>query len=123
LIDYLSAGGAKAILYDVLFAETDRRSFMVGDTEWTGAESDQALVDATARAGNVIHAAEVASAGLLDPSRAIAVDLDGVPALNQPFVVDECVERRPQVTPPFPALARAARAIGHSFVVFDADGP
>src|SRR5690606_7627027 len=123
LIDYLASGGAKAILYDVLFAEADRRTFMVGDTEWTGAESDQALVESTARAGNVIHAAEVASAGLLDPSRAITAHLDGVPALNQPFVVDECVEGRPQMTPPFPALAKAARAIGHSFVVFDADGP
>lgn len=123
LIDYLAAGGAKAILYDVLFAEADRRTFMVGETEWTGAESDQALVHSTARAGNVIHAAEVASAELLDPSRAVAAELDDIPALNQPFVVDTCVERRPQVTPPFPALARAARAIGHSFVVFDADGP
>ncbi len=123
LIDYLAAGGAKSIVYDVLFAEADRRTFLVGDTEWTGAESDQALVDATARAGNVIYAAEVASAELLDPSRAIAADLDDIPALNQPFAVDDCVERRPQVTPPFPALARAARAIGHSFVVFDADGP
>ncbi len=123
LIDYLAAGGARAILYDVLFAEADRRTFMVGETEWTGAESDRALVESTARAGNVIHAAEVASAELLDPSRAIAAGLDGIPALSQPFVVDDCVEPRPQVTPPFPALARAARAIGHSFVVFDADGP
>ena len=27
------------------------------------------------------------------------------------------------MTPPFPALARASRAIGHSLVVYDADGP
>jgi adenylate cyclase len=37
--------------------------------------------------------------------------------------VDRCVERRPQMTPPFPALARVSRAIGHSLVVYDADGP
>jgi adenylate cyclase len=123
LVDYLAAGGAKAIVYDVLFAEADRRTFMVGETEWTGAESDQALVDSTARAGNVIHAAEVASAELLDSSRSIVAKVDDIPALNQRYVVDECVERRPQVTPPYPALARAAHAIGHSFVVFDADGP
>ncbi len=123
LLDYLAAGGAKAVVYDVLFAEADRSKFMVGDTEWTGAESDQALVEATARAGNVIHVAEAASAELLDPTKAVGASLGGVPALNLPFVVDDCVERRPQVTPPFPALARAARAIGHSLVVYDADGP
>ena len=71
LIDYLAAGGAKAVVYDVLFAEADRSKFMVGDTEWTGEESDQALVEATARAGNVIHVAEAASAELLDPSKAV----------------------------------------------------
>jgi adenylate cyclase len=123
LLDYLAAGGARAIVYDVLFAEADRSKFMVGDTEWTGEESDQALVDATARAGNVIHVAEAASAELLDPSKAVGAELSEVPALNLPFVVDTCVERRPQVTPPFPALARAAGAIGHSLVVYDADGP
>ncbi len=123
LIDYLAAAGARVVLYDVLFAEADRRRFMVGDEEWTGEESDQALVDATARAGNVVHAVEAASSALIDPSRAILPDLEGIPAFAQPYAVDDCVERRPQVTPPFPALARAARALGHSFVVFDADGP
>lgn len=123
LIDYLAAAGAKAVVYDVLFAEADRSKFMVGDTEWTGEESDQALVDSTARAGNVIHVVEAASAELIDPTKAVIASLEGLPAFNQPFVVDACVERRPQVTPPFPALAKAAHAIGHSFVVYDADGP
>ena len=123
LLDYLAAGGARAVVYDVLFAEADRSKFMVGESEWTGEESDQALVDATARAGNVIHVAEAASAELLDPTKAVGASAGEVPALNLPFVVDDCVERRPQVTPPFPALARAARAIGHSLVVYDADGP
>ncbi|MCC7124762.1 MAG: adenylate/guanylate cyclase domain-containing protein [Acidobacteria bacterium] len=123
LIDYLAAGGAKAIVYDVLFTEGDQRRFTVGDTEWTGAESDQALVDATASAGMVIMAAEAASSELLDPSRAVPVALDGIPALEQRYDVDGCVERRPQITPPFPALAHAARGLGHSFVVYDADGP
>jgi len=123
LIDYLAAGGAKVVLYDVLFAEADRSKFMVGETEWTGEESDQALVDATARAGNVVHVAEAASAELLDPSKAVAAPLDDIPGLNQPFTVSPCVERRPQITPPFSGLAKAARAIGHSLVVYDADGP
>jgi adenylate cyclase len=123
LVDYLAAGGARAVLYDVLFAEADRSKFMVGETEWTGEESDQALVDATKRAGNVVHVAEAASAKLLDPTRAVNVPLHDAPGLTRPFSVDACVERRPHVTPPFPALAKAARAIGHSLVVYDADGP
>ena len=44
-IDYLSAAGARVIGYDVLFAERDIRKFMVGEQEWTGEESDAALVD------------------------------------------------------------------------------
>jgi adenylate cyclase len=123
LIDFLSAAGAKAIAYDILFAEADIRPFKVGETDWTGAESDQALVDSTTKAGNVIHAAEVSSAELLDPSKAIVVSLDGIPALNHRYVADGCIEKRPQITPPFPALARAARAIGHTLVVLDDDGP
>jgi adenylate cyclase len=123
LIDYLASGGARAILYDVLFAEADRSKFMVGDTEWTGEESDQALVDATVRAGTVVHVAEAASAELVDTSKAIPISLEDLPGLNRPYPVETCVEGRPQITPPFPALARAARTIGHSLVVYDADGP
>ncbi len=68
VIDYLAAAGAKVIAYDVLFPERDLRKFMVADTEWTGEESDAALVDSTRKAGNVVHVAEAASAELIDPS-------------------------------------------------------
>ena len=122
VIDYLAAGGAKVIAYDILFAERDQRRFMVGDTEWTGEESDAALVESTAKAGNVVHAAEVASAELIDPSKAVAPALDA-PALNQPFRTDPCIEQRPVLTPPFPALAAVSRGIGHTLLVLDADGP
>jgi adenylate cyclase len=121
LIDYLSAAGAKVIVYDVLFAERDIRKFMVGDAEWTGDESDAALVDSTRKAGNVVHIAEAASAELVDPSRALAEDLDA-PALNVPLPEASCVERRPRVTPPFAALAQASRGIGHSLLTLDPDG-
>ena len=122
LIDYLVSGGAKVIVYDVLFAERDQRKFMVGDTEWTGADSDAAMVEATRKAGNVVHAAEVAGEELIDPSRAIPVDLSAS-GLNQPFAIAPCVERRPVITPPFAELAGASRGIGHTFFVLDADGP
>ena len=64
VIDYLAAAGAKVIGYDMLFAERDIRKFMVGDTEWTGEESDAALVESTKKAGNVVHIAEASSAEL-----------------------------------------------------------
>ena len=71
VIDYLAAAGAKVIGYDILFAERDIRKFMVGDTEWTGEESDAALVESTKKAGNVVHIAEASSGELADPSRAL----------------------------------------------------
>jgi adenylate cyclase len=122
VIDYLAAAGARVIGYDILFAERDLRRFTVGDAEWTGDESDAALVESTTKAGNVVHIAEASSAELADPSRALQQDLDA-PALNTPPPSAGCVEPRPTVTPPFPALARAARAIGHSMLALDADGP
>ncbi len=121
-IDYLSAAGAKVIVYDVLFAERDLRKFMVGDTEWTGEESDVALVESTTKAGNVVHAAEASSAELLDPSRALADNLEA-PALNVRISSPGCLQVRPLLRPPFPALAQASRAIGHTLFTLDADGP
>lgn len=122
VIDYLAAAGAKVIAYDILFAERDLRKFMVGDTEWTGEESDAALVDSTRKAGNVVHVAEASSAELIDPSRALAENL-AAPALNVRVRATPCVETRPRVTPPFPALAQASRAIGHTLFILDSDGP
>jgi adenylate cyclase len=121
VIDYLAAAGAEVIGYDVLFAERDVRKFMVGDTEWSGDESDAALVESTKKAGNVIHVAEASSPELADPTRALAENLDA-PALNarQPNV--GCAEPRPRVTPPFHALALVARDIGHTLFTFDPDG-
>lgn len=122
VIDYLAAGGSTVVAYDILFAERDQRRFMVGDAEWTGDESDAALVESTRRAGNVVHVAEAAGAELTDPSRDMPVTLDA-PALNQAFGPATCVEQRPRVTPPFPALAAAARGIGHTLLILDPDGP
>ncbi len=122
VIDYLAAAGAKVIAYDVLFPERDIRKFMVGDSEWTGEESDAALVDSTRKAGNVVHVAEAASAELIDPSKEIAQDLNA-PALNVKLATPVCVQTRPRVTPPFPSLAMASRAVGHSLLILDSDGP
>ncbi len=122
VIDYLAAAGAKVIAYDILFTERDLRTFMVADTQWTGEESDASLVDATRKAGNVVHSAEASSAELIDTSRALAENLDA-PALNMRLPAMPCVEPRPRLTPPFPALAQASRAIGHTLFILDPDGP
>lgn len=121
VIDFLATAGAKVIVYDILFPERDIRKFMVGDAEWTGAESDAALVEATLKAGNVVHAAEASSSELEDPSRAVVENLDA-PALNV-NVTAGCAMPRPRLTPPFPALAAASRAIGHTLLILDPDGP
>jgi adenylate cyclase len=122
VIDYLAAAGAKVIAYDILFTERDIRKFMVGDVEWTGDESDAALVESTRKAGNVVHVAEASSAELSDPSRAIAENLEA-PALNVRVPSPGCVQERPLLGPPFPALAQVSRGIGHTLFIFDPDGP
>ncbi|MDP2320750.1 MAG: adenylate/guanylate cyclase domain-containing protein [Acidobacteriota bacterium] len=122
VIDYLSAAGAKVIAYDILFPERDLRKFTIEDVEWTGEESDAELVASTRRAGNVVHAAEASSTELIDPSRALAENLDA-PALNLQIPSPGCVQVRPLLRPPFPALANASRGIGHTLFILDADGP
>ena len=121
VIDYLAAAGARVIGYDVLFAERDLRTFNVGDTEWTGEESDAALVESTKKAGNVVHAAEASSVELVDPTRAMKENFDA-PALNVLLPPTDCVEPRPRLTPPFPALAAASKGIGHTLLPLDANG-
>jgi adenylate cyclase len=117
LLDYLSRAPARVILYDVLFAERDRRSFKVGDENWTGQESDNALVEATRRAGNVVHVADV-TVEASQETRQSAPDLPGARyAFQQGF------EERPSILPPFEDLTRASRAIGHNLLILDPDGP
>lgn len=123
VVDFLARAPAKLVVYDVLFTEPDNRRFTVGEEEWTGAQSDQAFADSIAKAGNVILAADAAAEELLDPSKALHVPLEGIPSLNLPYNAGECVEPRPQLIPPIDNLAKAARAIGHSFAVLDPDGP
>ena len=96
LVDYLARARAKVIVYDVIFTERDRRSFTVGDRTWTGAESDRALAEATAAAGNVVHVVDVA---------AEAGGVAQEPLAATPYRLDDRVEARAVATPPFPELA------------------
>jgi adenylate cyclase len=123
LVDFLARGPATLVVYDVLFSESAKGTSDIGGTAWTGAESDAALVDSVGRAGNVILAAEASSEGLVDPTKNVQPPLDDIPALQARWPVAGFAERRPLLTPPFPALARAARGIGHARLAYDADGP
>ena len=123
LVDFLARGPATLVVYDVLFSEEAKGTTDIGGTTWTGAESDDALVQAVAKAGNVILAAEASSEGLIDASQNVQPRLDGIPSLQTRWPLTGFAERRPLLMPPFPALARAARGIGHARLAYDADGP
>ncbi len=119
LIDYLHRAPAKAIVYDVLFTERDRRTFQIGADTWTGEESDRALASSAARAGNVVFPADVTA------DEKALVGKRGVDVLRagQPFDADPAFEARPGVILPYDELTDAAAAVGHNFMIYDADGP
>jgi len=123
LVNFLARAPAKLVVYDVLFSEGDKASTDIGGTVWSGAESDQALVDAVKAAGNVILAAEASSETTVVANAGARPSLDGIPSLSARWPVAGFAERRPMLVPPFPALARAARGIGHARVAYDLDGP
>jgi adenylate cyclase len=118
LIDYLARAPARLIAYDVLFVDHDRQqSIDIAGVKMTGAESDQELVDATARAGNVIHLGE-ATAAVEAPA-----DADDQKAGGPVYRLDEALAEGPPLKPPFKELAAASLAIGHNRGVLDDDGP
>ncbi len=123
LVNFLKRGPARLVAYDVLFSEGDKATTDVGGTMWTGAESDQALVDAVREAGNVILVAEASSETTVQANAEAAPLLDGIAALSVRWPVQGFAERRPLLVPPFPALAVAARGIGHARMAYDLDGP
>lgn len=121
LIDYLARAPARLVVYDVLFTEPDVRTFDDGEQEWSGAASDEAFVAAVRRAKNVIVGADVAAEGLIDPSRALALDPER--PIRQYGDVGGCVEPRSVLVPPLPSLEQAAAGIGHTLMLRDPSGP
>ena len=121
VVDYLARGPATAVAYDISLTDRDRRSgFEAGGSTWTGAESDQALIDATRAAGNVIHLAEgvfEGGTGADDVNRTI------VAAPQGRYVLDDSIDLRPALSGPYPGLAEASRALGHNVMLKDDDGP
>ncbi len=105
------------------FSEADIASRGILGTPWTGRESDDALVTAVRQAGNVIVAVEASSEGLIDAARNVQPPLDGVASLDRAWPLRGFAERRPLLTPPFPALAGAVRGVGHARLAYNLDGP
>ena len=124
LVDFLARGPGHAGRLRRAVQRGGRRARSdIGGTTWTGAESDDALVASVAKAGNVILAAEASSEGLVDASQNVQPPLADIPSLLARWPLTGFAERRPLLTPPFPALARAARGIGHARLAYDPDGP
>jgi adenylate cyclase len=118
LIDYLARAPARLIVYDVLFMEHDRQqSIDIAGVKMTGAESDQELVDATARAGNVISLGEASA------SVDALADADDQKVGGPVYRLNEVLAEGPPLKPPFKELAAASLAIGHNRAVLDDDGP
>ena len=121
LVDYLAQAGARTIAYDVLFLEEERRgSFTVNGQSVTSETSDQMLVEAVRRAGNVIVLGDATYEG---SARASATMPDASMPLPGPaYQPGPGFQSRPGFRAPFPALLRAAAGIGHNLQVHEDDG-
>lgn len=117
LIDFIASGEPRVIAYDVAFLEPDARlTFQFGDTVVSGAESDDALAASVRSAGNVVLLADAVYEGVTGT----LAGADKVPDTGYPPIRDAL--ERPVLTPPIPALAAGARALGHNFLALDDDG-
>jgi adenylate cyclase len=120
VIDFLARGGARVIVYDVLFLERDTRGdFAVGSSRMSGSQSDGALVESVSHAGNVILGVPASSEGLINP----ASQDTSAPAL--PGVVyrpGPGFQERPVLELPFDDLKNVAAAVGHTLLIKDPDG-
>ncbi len=116
LIDFLNRGKPALIVFDVLFADADRREgFPYGGDKWSGEESDKALADTIRKAGNVILLADATFGGETTDEQSWR---------DQGYRLDaaEILERR-VIFEPTRVLADSAAALGHNFLSLDADGP
>jgi len=123
LLNFLARAPARVIAYDVLFTENDRRSIELEGEMVSGAESDAALAEATARAATVIHMADAAPEGLHETPTVAREGATARPAALPAFQLNGAVEARPLVRWPIKALVQSSRAVAHNFFVLDGDGP
>ena len=115
LIDYLRRGNPKLIVYDVNFAEADKRSFEIGGEMMAGQDSDAALAEAIRNAGNVILLADATFEG--DQTGKYTWPDQGY-RLDNPGVTERKV-----LFAPAAIFSDAAAAVGHNLFIYDPDGP
>ncbi|HET7696940.1 MAG TPA: adenylate/guanylate cyclase domain-containing protein [Vicinamibacterales bacterium] len=122
-IDFLHRGGAKVIAVDIAFTEHDqvlKYSFDDPSDEWSGAQSDDKLVEFARASGNVVMLADAVYEGIAD-----AKVKDAHPAnwAASPYRIGPLAEPRPLVLAPYQELTDAAAALGHNHLTTDDDGP
>jgi adenylate cyclase len=114
LVDQLAEGGARSIVFDILF-----------DAPGADAGGDEALADAMARAGNVVlgtHQAVVedrnyAVTQWIDPLPALASSATAIGAIQIPYDPDGSVRRALLMVDGRPSLAMTAAAATPGFQV------
>lgn len=121
VIDFLARGGARVIVYDVLFLERDTRGdFAVGSGRMSGSQSDAALVESVRRAGNVILAASASSEGLINPASRPDTSAPALPGVV--YRPGPGFQERLVLELPFDDLKNAAAGVGHTVLIKDTDG-
>lgn len=120
LLDYLSRARPKVVLYDILFTEEDRRSFTLGDEQWTGQRSDDDLVTAARKLGRVVFVGDATTERIRGSAERVTLDPDALPGPR--FSLDPSIESRPSFHSPMPRLLAAAAGVAHDFSILDEDG-
>jgi adenylate cyclase len=118
LLDYLARARPKVVLYDILFTEQDRQTFTLGDEQWTGQRSDEALAASAHDLGRVVFVGDATT----EPSAKAYAPVALPPLPGPHFALDASIERRPLFHPPMPPLIAAAVGVAHNFSVLDDDG-
>lgn len=118
LIDFIARGRPRVIAYDVILTEQTKGTFPFLDHDWTGMESDAALVKSVRNAGNVILLANS-----VDPGTGEKQEPNSAPWPGPEYKLGPTIEQRPLILPPYAGLSDAAAGLGHNFLAFDPDGP
>jgi adenylate cyclase len=116
LIDFLKSAGARVIAYDVFFGERDTRGdFDLAGQRFSGAGSDEALVNSVRAAGNVILLADATYDGLASATTELSRTCTAPDVRDNAFAPGPGFQDVPCVDLPFDGLAAAAAGFGHNY--------
>jgi adenylate cyclase len=119
LIDFLKLGGARTIIFDILFTESSNSTLAGISVE------DQRLVEATQTAGNVVHASQLVRDEIDEPKRgstlqALSIGHRAEATISSPHRWQSIPYNTAYL--PFESLKNAARSIGATTFTPDQDG-